>query len=81
MKFIRDEYYEVAGTDNSWKLAEKFSTLGDAVKGGKEMNEQETSNGYKPSAWIVTRTSWDKCIEDDGTFISQTSTTIKMHID
>lgn len=81
MKLYSIEYYEVQAKDCSWKLPEKFETLKDAIKGGEEMNKREAEKGYKPSEWIVTRTTWSRCFEDDWKFISEQSTTIAMSID
>ncbi len=81
MKFASDEYYEVKGVDGFYGLAYRFKTVEEAIKGGQEMNETEIANGYKPSKWIVTRTTWNRCRDNDGSFISENSTTIKMHIE
>ena len=81
MKFIDNQYYEVKGTSGHYGLAERFSSKEDAINGAKEMNEKEISLGYKPTEWIITRTTWNRCLDDDGTFVSENSSTIKMHID
>lgn len=81
MQFLSKEYYEVQSPTQSWKLPETFETLKDAIKGGKEMNKREVKKGYKPSEWIVTRTTWNRCFDDDWKFISEQSTTIAMSID
>lgn len=81
MKFNSGEYYEVKGVDGFYGLAYKFKTIEEAVKNGKEMNEREIANGYKPTDWIVTRTTWSRSRDNDGSFISESSSTVKMSID
>lgn len=81
MKFVEKEYYEVKGTSGLYGLAERFDSIEDAVEGGKEMNRKEVALGYKPSEWIVTRTTWCRCFDNDDSFVTENSSTVKMSID
>lgn len=81
MRFTDCEYYEVKGLKGMYGLAKRFDSVTEAIKGGKEMNESEIAHGYNPTEWIVTRTTWNRCFDEDGTFISESSSTVRMSID
>lgn len=81
MKSVSNEYYQVTGVNGLYGLAERFDSIEAAIQGGKEMNEREVTLGYKPTEWIVVRTTWCKCCDDDGSFITENSSTTKLSID
>lgn len=82
MKFYSGEYYEyVSPCSLSWRSAERYSSVDEAIKGAKEMNEREYTRGFTPSDWIVVRTTWNRCTEDDGTFVSENSSTVAIKIE
>lgn len=81
MKLYTHTNYQVVDPCLSWKSAEKFETLKDAVEDGKAMNKREIENGYKPSKWIVIKEMWSRSFDDDGTFVSESSSIVTMDID
>lgn len=81
MRIISHINYHVADPKLSWKSAEEFETLKDAVEDGKAMNKREIKNGYKPSKWIVVREICSRTFDDDGTFVSESSCIVAMNID
>lgn len=81
MKFYTHINYQVVDPSLSWKSADKFETLKDAVEDGKAMNKREIENGYKPSKWIVVREIWSRTFDDDGLFVSESSSIVAMDID
>ena len=73
MKITSHTSYQVVDPRLSWKSAEKFDTLKEAVNDGKEMNQTEIERGYKPSKWIVVKEMCSRTFDDDGTFVSESS--------
>ena len=80
MKFITNEYYEVKDPRGMYGLVERFKEFKDAYYAGKEMNRREKKNGYKESEWIIVRTTICKTFDDDGSFISENQTMVKMSV-
>lgn len=81
MKNYTHTNYRVVDPSLSWKSAETFETLKDAVEDGKAMNEREIKNGYKPSKWIVVKEMWSRSFDDNGVFVSESSGIVVMNID
>ena len=81
MKNYTHTNYRVVDPSLSWKSAEEFETLKDAVEDGKAMNKREIENGYKPSKWIVVKEMWSRSFNDDGVFVSESSGIVVMNID
>lgn len=78
MKVYIGEYYEVAHTNNACKLADRFDTLEDAIIARSEQSVREQKAGYSHSKMIITRTTWRKEFDDDGTFFSYSETVIRV---
>ena len=82
MKFYSGEFFEyVDPTNLSWRSPKRYSSVDETIKEAKEMEKRQIANGYTPSAWIIVKTSWNRCFEDDGSFVSESQGTIKLHID
>ena len=79
MKKTTNIYYTVAGADGNYGLAERFDTIEDAIVGAEGMNATEKSLGYKPTGWIIIKHDWTKVLDDNGVFVGQTETQLRVH--
>lgn len=79
MKKTTNIYYTVAGADGDYGLAERFDTIEDAIVGAEGMNARQKRNGYKPSGWIIIKHIWTKVLDDNGVFVRQTETQLRVH--
>lgn len=78
MKVYTGEYYEVAYANNSCKLTNQFDTLEEAIAARSNHKIHDQKAGYSPCKMIITRTTWRKDYDDDGTFFSMQETVIRV---
>ena len=80
MNYITDEYYEVTGLKGQYGLIDRFNTAEEALEAGHEMNKREKENGYKESKWIIVRTVIVRSFNDDGSFMSESRSKIRIYL-
>lgn len=78
MEKFEGVYFEVVAADRSHKLVGTFFSFEDAVRERKNANQRQKDNGYTPTRFIITRTTWSRIFDDKGDFYSECSDTVRM---
>lgn len=82
MRLISKTYFEVTATDgHSWRLDGRYKTADEALQAGKASDERQKALGYEPYPWIVTKTMWQRMLDDNDNFLSECSSTVAMYFD
>lgn len=79
MQVFTKTYYEVCHTNLNGKLDDHFDSYGEAMQAMIDARNREAEAGYMPTEYIITRTTQTRVVEDDFTFINETTLVTRVY--
>lgn len=78
MKQVSNDLYYYAAPDFCWKSADCYASVEEVIKEIEEIHKRETDKRHKPTEVIIVREQRIVMTDDDGNFVAEFVSTIKV---
>ena len=78
MKQVSNDLYYYAAPDFCWRSADCYASVEEVIKEIEEIHKRETNKRRKPTEVIIVREQRIVMTDDDGNFVAEFVSTIKV---
>lgn len=78
MKQFTNELYYYASPRMEWSSSDFYNSVEETEKAIEQMHERQINQGFKPSPAIVVRKQFTKIFDNDGNFVGNFETNMKV---